>query len=202
VVVCPCNARHLYRWSCCPTSAYPSRGGQQPGSCETWGRGASPLHPSNMGIFTLTHSIIMATPGDAKASRAASPCSARMPRAVVSRGYGSHGSQCGGWGARGGSPSRGSEASSASGRRPGLLRGQATDPDPDGVEAKVRPTRQPRASRKWARTTLHSERCTNTLRHRVARLECTALSCSKKRAHPSGAMKLFLRPYNLTRAPA
>jgi hypothetical protein len=105
-------------------------------------------------------------------------------------------------GSRGESPSRGSEASSASGGRPGLLRGQATDPDLDGVEAKMRPTRQPRASRKWARTTPHSERCTNTLRHRVAHLGRPALSCSKKRAHHSGAMKLFLGPYNLTRAAA
>jgi IS1 family transposase len=52
------------------------------------------------------------------------------------------------------------------------------------------------------RTTPHIARCTNTLRHRAARLGRAALSCSKKLSHHSGAMKLFLCHYNLTRAAA
>jgi len=53
-----------------------------------------------------------------------------------------------------------------------------------------------------ARTTHHIERFNNTLRQRVARLVRDALSCAKKRAPHSGAIKRFICHDNLTRAAA
>jgi insertion element IS1 protein InsB len=70
------------------------------------------------------------------------------------------------------------------------------------VYAGVIPAAQHRAISKLARQTHHVERCNNTLRHRVARLVREALSFSKKLANHSGAIKLFLCHYNLTKAAA
>jgi hypothetical protein len=53
-----------------------------------------------------------------------------------------------------------------------------------------------------ARKTHHIERCNNTLRQRVSRLVRAALSFAKKLANYSGAIKLFICHYNLTRAAA
>ena len=66
----------------------------------------------------------------------------------------------------------------------------------------VMPVAQPRASSKLARQTNHLERFHNTLRQRVSRLVRAAWSFSKKLAHHSGALKLFICHYNLTRAAA
>jgi insertion element IS1 protein InsB len=66
----------------------------------------------------------------------------------------------------------------------------------------VIPAAQHRAISKLARKTNHLERFNNTLRQRVSRLVCEALSFSKKLAHHIGAIKLFICHYNLTRAAA
>jgi insertion element IS1 protein InsB len=66
----------------------------------------------------------------------------------------------------------------------------------------VIPAAQHRAISQLARTTNHIERFNNTLRQRVSRLACDALSFSKKLAHHIGAIKLFICHYNLTRAAA
>jgi insertion element IS1 protein InsB len=70
------------------------------------------------------------------------------------------------------------------------------------IYAGVIPTAQHRAISKLARTTNHLERFNNTLRQRVSRLVREALSFSKKLANHSGAIKLFICHYNLTRAAA
>jgi insertion element IS1 protein InsB len=64
------------------------------------------------------------------------------------------------------------------------------------------PAAQYRAISPLARQTKHIERFNNTLGQRMSRLVRAALSFSKKLANPIGAMKLFLCPYNLTRAAA
>jgi insertion element IS1 protein InsB len=66
----------------------------------------------------------------------------------------------------------------------------------------VIPAVQHRAISKLARRTNHIERFNNTLRQRVSRLVCEALSFSKKLAHHIGAIKMFICHYNLTRAAA
>ena len=55
---------------------------------------------------------------------------------------------------------------------------------------------------KLARKTNHVERFNNTLRQRVSRLVCAALSFSKKLVNHLGAIKLFICHYKLTRAVA
>jgi hypothetical protein len=55
---------------------------------------------------------------------------------------------------------------------------------------------------KLAWKTNHIERFNTTLRQRVSRLVHTALSLSKKLANHTGALKLFIGHYNLTRAAA
>jgi insertion element IS1 protein InsB len=64
------------------------------------------------------------------------------------------------------------------------------------------PTAQHQAISKLARQTNHIERFNHTLRQRVSRLVCEALSCSKKLGNHIGAITLFICHYNLTRAPA
>jgi len=64
------------------------------------------------------------------------------------------------------------------------------------------PATQPRAINKLARTTKHIERCNNILRQRISHVVRAALSCAKKLATHSGAIKLFICHYNLTRAAA
>jgi insertion element IS1 protein InsB len=64
------------------------------------------------------------------------------------------------------------------------------------------PAAQHWAIKKLARKTNHIERFDNTLRQCVSRLVREALSFSKKRANPIGAMKLFICHYNVTRAAA
>jgi insertion element IS1 protein InsB len=66
----------------------------------------------------------------------------------------------------------------------------------------VIPAAQHRAISKLARKTNHIERFNNTLRQRVSRLVCEALSFSKKLVNHIGAVKLFICHYNLTRAAA
>ena len=66
----------------------------------------------------------------------------------------------------------------------------------------VIPPAQHRAISKLTRKTNHLERFNNTLRQRVSRLVREALSFSKKLANHSGAIKLFICHYNLTRAAA
>ena len=66
----------------------------------------------------------------------------------------------------------------------------------------VMPVAQHRASTKPARRTNHLERFNNTRRQRVSRLVREALSFCKKLANHSGAIKLFICHYNLTRAAA
>jgi insertion element IS1 protein InsB len=66
----------------------------------------------------------------------------------------------------------------------------------------VIPAAQHRASNTLARKTNHLERFNNTLRQRVSRLVREALSFSKKLAHHSGAIKLFICHDTLTRAAA
>jgi insertion element IS1 protein InsB len=66
----------------------------------------------------------------------------------------------------------------------------------------VIPPAQHRAISKLARKTNHLERFNNTLRQRVSRLVCEALSFSKKLANHIGAIKLFICHYNLMRAAA
>jgi insertion element IS1 protein InsB len=76
--------------------------------------------------------------------------------------------------------------------------------DPDqyvGYEG-VLPAVQHRAICTWARTTNHRERFNTTLRQRVSRLVREALSCSKKPAPHSGAIKRFICHDNLTSAAA
>jgi insertion element IS1 protein InsB len=70
------------------------------------------------------------------------------------------------------------------------------------VYAGVIPATQPRAISKLARKTNHTERFNNTLRQRVSRLICEALSFSKKLANHIGTIKLFICHYNLTRVAA
>ena len=55
---------------------------------------------------------------------------------------------------------------------------------------------------KKARKTNYIERFNKTLRQRVSRLVRETLSFSKKLAHHIGAIKYFIRQYNLTRAAA
>jgi hypothetical protein len=69
-------------------------------------------------------------------------------------------------------------------------------------DAQGRPAAPHTAMRKWARQTHPIERCNNPRRRRVARLVRAAWSVSTKRAHPSGAIKLCMCHYNLTRAVA
>ena len=64
------------------------------------------------------------------------------------------------------------------------------------------PAVQHRALRKWVRQTNHIEWFNNTLRQRVSRLVCAALSFSKKLANHISVMKRFLCHYTLTRAAA
>ena len=59
-----------------------------------------------------------------------------------------------------------------------------------------------RAISKLARQPKHIERFNNTLRQRVSRLVCEALSLSKQLANHIGAIKLFICHYNLTRVAA
>jgi insertion element IS1 protein InsB len=66
----------------------------------------------------------------------------------------------------------------------------------------VLPAAQHRAISQLARKTNQIERFNNTLRQRVSRLVREALSLSKKLAHHSGAIKLFICHDNLTRAAA
>jgi len=66
----------------------------------------------------------------------------------------------------------------------------------------VIPATQHRAISKLARKTNHIERFNNTLRQRVSRLVCEALSFSKKLANHIDAIKLFICHYNLTRVAA
>jgi len=66
----------------------------------------------------------------------------------------------------------------------------------------VIPAAQHKAISKLARKTNHIERCNNTLRQRVSRLVRETLPFSKKLANHIGAIKLFIGPYNLTRAVA
>ena len=61
---------------------------------------------------------------------------------------------------------------------------------------------QHRTISKLARKTNRIERFNNTLRQRMSRLVCEALSFSKKLANHMGAIKLFICHYNLTRAEA
>jgi insertion element IS1 protein InsB len=61
---------------------------------------------------------------------------------------------------------------------------------------------QHRAISQLARKTNRIERFNNTLRQRVSRLVCEALSFSKKLANHIGAIKLFICDYNLTRVAA
>jgi insertion element IS1 protein InsB len=68
----------------------------------------------------------------------------------------------------------------------------------DGVIAAA----QHRTISKKARPTNHIERFNNTLRQRVSRLVCRALSFSKNLANHIGAIKMFVCHYNLTRARA
>jgi insertion element IS1 protein InsB len=74
--------------------------------------------------------------------------------------------------------------------------------DQSVVYAQGIPAAQHQASSKWARQTHHRERCNHPLRQRVSRLGRDALSFAKKLANHLGAMKLFICPYNLTRATA
>jgi insertion element IS1 protein InsB len=66
----------------------------------------------------------------------------------------------------------------------------------------VIPAAQHKAITKLARKTNHLERFNNTLRQRVSRLVRDTLAFSKKLANHSGAIKLFLCEYNVTRAAA
>jgi insertion element IS1 protein InsB len=70
------------------------------------------------------------------------------------------------------------------------------------VHEGVIPALQHRAISKLARKTNHLERFNNTLRQRLSRLGREALSFSKKLAHHSGAIKLFICHDNLMRAEA
>ena len=64
----------------------------------------------------------------------------------------------------------------------------------------VIPAAQHQAISKLARKTNHIERFNNTLRQRVSRLVCSALSFSKTLANHIGAIQYFICHYNLTRA--
>jgi insertion element IS1 protein InsB len=66
----------------------------------------------------------------------------------------------------------------------------------------VIPAAPPRTINTLARQSHHLERFNNPLRQRVARLVREARSFSKQRANHSGAMKLFICHYHLTRAAA
>jgi IS1 family transposase len=70
------------------------------------------------------------------------------------------------------------------------------------VYAGVIPAAQPRAISKLARKTKHIERFNNTLCQRVSRVIREALSFSKKLANHSGAIKLYICHYSLTRTTA
>ena len=70
------------------------------------------------------------------------------------------------------------------------------------VYEKVMPAAQHQAISKLARKTNHIKRFNNTLRQRVSRLVREAWSFSKKLANHSGAIKLFIGHYNLTRVAA
>jgi len=86
---------------------------------------------------------------------------------------------------------------------PQMYRQQATFyTDQYVVYEGVIPAAQHKAISKLARKTNHIERFNNTLRQRVSRLVCEALSFSKKLANHIGAIKLFICHYNLTRAAA
>jgi IS1 family transposase len=75
-------------------------------------------------------------------------------------------------------------------------------PDPYGVSAGVMPAAPHRTRNQFARQATHLERCHNTMRQRVSRLGRDARSCSKQLANHSGARKLCIGHYNLTRAAA
>jgi insertion element IS1 protein InsB len=66
----------------------------------------------------------------------------------------------------------------------------------------VIPADRHKAITKKARKTHHSERFTNTLRQRIARLVRETLSCSKKLVNHIGAIKYCICHDNLTRAAA
>jgi insertion element IS1 protein InsB len=70
------------------------------------------------------------------------------------------------------------------------------------VYARVIPEGQHRSISQLARKTHHLERSHNTLRQRMSRLVREALSFSKKLANHTGAIKLFICDYNLTRTAA
>ena len=86
---------------------------------------------------------------------------------------------------------------------PAAYRQHATfSTDQYGVYEGVMPAAQHRAIATLARKTQHSKRFNNTLRQRVSRLVCDALSFSKKLANHVSAIKLCICHYNLTRAGA
>ena len=86
---------------------------------------------------------------------------------------------------------------------PEAYRQRATfSPDQYVVYEGVIPAAQHRAITTLARKANHIERFNHTLRQRVSRLVREALSLSKKLADHSGAIKLFICHYNLTRAAA
>jgi insertion element IS1 protein InsB len=66
----------------------------------------------------------------------------------------------------------------------------------------VIPSAQHRAISKLVRKTNHVERFNCTLRQRVSRLVRATLSFSKKLANHIGAIKYFIRDYNLTKCAA
>jgi insertion element IS1 protein InsB len=66
----------------------------------------------------------------------------------------------------------------------------------------VIPAAQHRAISKLARKTNHPKRFNNMLRQRVSRLVRETLSFSRKLANHTGAIKLFICHYNLTKIPA
>jgi len=66
----------------------------------------------------------------------------------------------------------------------------------------VIPSARHQAITKLARKTNHVKRFNCTLRQRVSRLVRATLSFSKKLANHIGALKYFIRDYNLTRRAA
>jgi len=86
---------------------------------------------------------------------------------------------------------------------PLLYRGQATlyTDQYDAYTGVIPPDRHKVITKK-ARKTNYIERFNKTLRQRVSRLVRETLSFSKKLAHHIGAIKYFIRQYNLTRAAA
>jgi IS1 family transposase len=70
------------------------------------------------------------------------------------------------------------------------------------VYSGVMPAERHKAITKQARKTNHIERFNNTLRQRLARLVRESLSFSKKVENHIGAIKFFIRHYNLEKAGA